>query len=953
MITKLLKEAYKKLKSHLYSDKTLLNEKISLARFEENLENNLKNLSDAIENNDILDWTKRISFTLVPKKLESIMPQNNFYSNKTKQGTYRIESYNIFISAPIEIHMISVLWTMIIGEKLDRNLINNIKGNRLHRDKSDHFKNDSYKLFRPYYEGYQSFRDEAIDMATVLHSKKLDVTVLNLDIQEFYYNIDFNFDTLTEMEDTYYLNQFMQEIHDAFHKKVEKLQPNLKIKNYNYQKFLPIGLVSSSVIANYVLAELDKDIVENLKPEYYSRYVDDMLFVFSNANIDMKSKSIICDLLKCKILSTEFFCDECEDTTFISTNREFKLQNKKVKLFQFDKNDSISLLEKFKEKINENSSFFNFMPDDEKLFKTLESSSYSIFYDNSENKLSSLIGTTKDTLKISRNLTGVLATVASAKFDEMHLKIYNQQLQNVFSGHNVFELRLHWEKIFTYLYITKCDVLFIQMFKEFYETISKIEHPEESIQLRQDATSYFFNSILFAVASNPRHFISILVQKIKDADIELGQMINTTDIELIRSSNMFSSHLMTYPLLNYTTTYDEDQFVKMDAISPIDYLTKDTQTKNVKFVLDDRKINNTPRFIHYHEIILFNHYLFLNSQLEGQKEFYNIDAEEVSQKYNKFNNFIQSENNSFPAKHKKEKNLYIINRNNDENKEKLKIGIVSIKISLKDIESAYVTTPNLSYERLQGIFDILNKSIEETHKVDLLVFPEVSIPYAWVHLMARFAKKNNIGIIFGVEHIKIKVSEEKTLISNYTCIMLPFKTDGHTNLFINFESKKRFAPDEKIDIESRGFSVNEDINKKPTLYKWRNSVFSTFNCYELTNISYRSTLVGKVDFVIAIEYNKDTNHFSNIIDSLSRDLHCYVVQVNTSDYGDSRIVQPSKTESKDLVKIKGGENIYLVVDTVDIKKLRNFQAKGHCLQKNDENFKLTPADFEISVVRKI
>ena len=76
-----------------------------------------------------------------------------------------------------------------------------------------------------------------------------------------------------------------------------------------------------------------------------------------------------------------------------------------------------------------------------------------------------------------------------------------------------------------------------------------------------------------------------------------------------------------------------------------------------------------------------------------------------------------------------------------------------------------------------------------------------------------------------------------------------------------------------------------------------------------------------------------------------------MVQVNTSDYGDSRIVQPSKTESKDLVKLKGGENIYLVVDTVDIKTLREFQIKGHCLQKQDRKFKLVPPNFQLSLLR--
>jgi len=78
------------------------------------------------------------------------------------------------------------------------------------------------------------------------------------------------------------------------------------------------------------------------------------------------------------------------------------------------------------------------------------------------------------------------------------------------------------------------------------------------------------------------------------------------------------------------------------------------------------------------------------------------------------------------------------------------------------------------------------------------VFPEVSIPYAWIHLMARFAKKNEIGIIFGIEHIKIKKE-----VYNYTCIMLPFKISNHTNLFINFDlEQEEQSVEPEIDHET-------------------------------------------------------------------------------------------------------------------------------------------------------
>lgn len=78
------------------------------------------------------------------------------------------------------------------------------------------------------------------------------------------------------------------------------------------------------------------------------------------------------------------------------------------------------------------------------------------------------------------------------------------------------------------------------------------------------------------------------------------------------------------------------------------------------------------------------------------------------------------------------------------------------------------------------------------------------------------------------------------------------------------------------------------------------------------------------DFLVAIEWNRDVNYYSNILESLSRDIHCYCVQVNSSNYGDSRITMPSKTEEKDIMRTKGGKNSTILVDEIDIKRLGSF-----------------------------
>ena len=92
--------------------------------------------------------------------------------------------------------------------------------------------------------------------------------------------------------------------------------------------------------------------------------------------------------------------------------------------------------------------------------------------------------------------------------------------------------------------------------------------------------------------------------------------------------------------------------------------------------------------------------------------------------------------------------------------------------------------------------------------------------------------------------------------------------------------------------------------------------------------------------------------YSNIMESLSRDLHCYCIQVNSSDYGDSRITKPSKTEKRDILRTKGGKNNTVLIDNVNILDLRNFQIKEYELQKQDKQFKPTPPDFKPKIVMK-
>ena len=60
-----------------------------------------------------------------------------------------------------------------------------------------------------------------------------------------------------------------------------------------------------------------------------------------------------------------------------------------------------------------------------------------------------------------------------------------------------------------------------------------------------------------------------------------------------------------------------------------------------------------------------------------------------------------------------------------------------------------------------------------------------------------------------------------------------------------------------------------------------------------------------------------------------------LIRVNTSDYGDSRITQPTKTEKKDILRTKGGANAAVLVGKIVIANLRVFQENIYELQIDD------------------
>jgi hypothetical protein len=103
---------------------------------------------------------------------------------------------------------------------------------------------------------------------------------------------------------------------------------------------------------------------------------------------------------------------------------------------------------------------------------------------------------------------------------------------------------------------------------------------------------------------------------------------------------------------------------------------------------------------------------------------------------------------------------------------------------------------NLSFERLNELNIVLNNALK--NNCELIIFPEICLPYQWVSILTNFSRQNNIGIIAGIEHFT-----KNNRVYNYILSALPFKFNGYKNLHIDFRLKKDYSPDETNNLFSQ------------------------------------------------------------------------------------------------------------------------------------------------------
>lgn len=955
-----IKEAYKKFKSSVYYDNYNLFFRQQVADFEDSeIENKLQFLCDLLnsysENRGaqlyLEQLIENIDFFCMPKKIKED-PQTGIIivSNSSEEKScYEIESATYLINAHIYIHIISVLWIHMFGEPLDSKM-NNVYAYKINDDFN------SKSLFKPYFTQYQSWRDESISKIKEINQENIDVIAFSLDIKDYYYSVNLDFTKLeSELKDKLKADE-MSMIFELMKCSIKKYSSVIKKYKKCSNNSLPIGLLSSGILANWYLKDFDQKILEELYPSYYGRYVDDILIVLRN--YDKKKLRPEEYLKKYFIDKNDIFIkpENENDRKYQIKDYPLYIQETKLKIFDIYADGSKALINNFEKTIKNNSSEFRLLPEEKKVIDDFDEEAYTTIYSDSINKMRSLEDFKGNKYGVSKYLAKIMFSSRYWDDDLDKIEEITKQITTFFKGKLSIQFLSFWEKVFSYYVIRKKKDYIINFYNRIKSEINRINYvimdksnpafiaiaSDIEVKIKDNLMDHLNNSLLLPLALNPELF--------KNYDEFENDSICPSNIARYRRTNLIRDKFLKSPLINYTKIVSESKNL-------LGYYSQYGEDERL-YEIDEKFFEYSPRFIHLNECIIYsinkmmygadndieNIYLKNNEYLRNAVDLY-IKINNKDESVDSFKALFGTQYNpSFKTDDNYRIKQYILN-NKNKNISKPKIGVVSIKVNFEDIENRFINKKNLSRAREQQLYKLLNLANEE--KVDILILPEVSIPYEWMQILADVSRKNRMLIIAGFEHW---IRSNKT-VYNYLAVFVPFHHKNYQTCIIKIRNKNCFAPAEVKLIKKYGFQPHFNESIYYDLFKWNNITFSCYNCFELADIFHRSIFKSEVDLLFASEYNSDINYFSSIIESTVRDIHCYFVQVNTSDYGDSRILQPAKTEKKNILQLKGGENITILTASLDLKSLRKFQMQ-HEFDKSKDPFKPTPPNYDQLKARK-
>ncbi|MDD2383125.1 MAG: hypothetical protein PHN18_02950 [Sulfurospirillaceae bacterium] len=248
--------------------------------------------------------------------------------------------------------------------------------------------------------------------------------------------------------------------------------------------------------------------------------------------------------------------------------------------------------------------------------------------------------------------------------------------------------------------------------------------------------------------------------------------------------------------------------------------------------------------------------------------------------------------------------------------EYLKIGFIQTNL---DNDIAWGPRENITLrmkeEAENYIWQEMKKGFHKLYnhhtKPDIIVMPELTVPNGYQYELRKLAQEMNAVVIAGLDW---DVNKEKK-VKNNAILIVPNKWNEDmksSSTTIRLLGKKYPANAEKKTINeysTKDFTFDSDEN----MYLIDSGEYGKIGfaiCADFYDIERYVAYKGKVQHMIIIAYNQDTNSFFSLAEGIARLVMCNVLICNTGKFGDSLVFSPYSDSYKRMIFRNQGADLF-------------------------------------------
>lgn len=1015
--------AYRKAKVDLYysSDPRL----VDLVEYEEDLSRHLESLLQRINGADegwVTDPDFVGSFTLMPKGVVFSDPcdadgivrsdPRQAWADRVRrsQSDQPRAEFRLMSMCSIDMHVLSALWVLTAGEKMEARLSGASMGSRLRRTRNGTLNRLASGSFKPYLAPYREWRDGGMKAMKGALAEGKSVIALTADVTSFYHRLNPNF-----LLDRTFLHSVLKVPLGKDDGKIHRLFVNA-LRSWSLQvardtgwqaSGLPVGLPASAVVANLALVELDRLSAEEFKPIYYGRYVDDILLVIEDDEV-IGSRQDVWDWLIARsngLLSRSGHSGSSSENqsavrfapSYLDGSQVI-FGNGKCKVFHLTGSTGEFLLGSIRRAIDEQASEWRSLP-------SISPDANRIGTDIAvaTRKDGDDAATLRDADRISARRAGFAIRLRNFEAYERNLDTDSWTEHRVAFVKAVCEQILVMPKYFDLAgYVSRLIKLVascgdLDSLARLFASLGRVhrdvvqgcdlvvrEYSEEAAdrdlivrrwgdQLVHEA----FESLASGLAGKTTASdLKRIVAPLREISPELAS--RTLQVGVLRNwhRRLFVRDLAHVPfrfgLLGHELVSGRgipparlwgDVSVgrlplARDLAEGLDLL--------VSMFADVRNISEHSRFrgipgsqvtglvFATRPFNMLELYLVLRDS--ETTHFGVASADVIKRILLALRGF--SPTGTLPGVR--------LPRNLDRvlSAEDASVGILTIpasyaggkrRVSLSmlqtepsSLEAAALGRHDLGRGRFEQLSQLFNEIMSRSPRAHYALLPELAIPSTWFVPYGLKLQERGINLIAGIEYC----ANGANSVRNQVWAALRVDGLGFPAYVVYTQDKQRAAPWEEQRLHDLAqLTLEAGIKwQYPPVIVHGDFRFSIVICSELTNIAYRSFLRGKIDALFVPEWNQDLNTFEALVESAALDIHAYVAQSNHRKYGDSRLRAPrSESWQRDVAQVRGGTHDYAVVAEIDFWSLREHQS-AHRSAKS--GFKPVPDGFVIAEARR-